>query len=149
MKKEEQILYRSILLKTMKAFIALCKEYDIHYVAAYGTILGAVRHNGLIPWDDDIDVFMTRENYEKFLSLRNYSSLKDYEIIDIENEGYYLPFAKFCDKHTTLWEVKKFPFIIGVFIDIFPLDKACIDESEISEKEWPYPSYEILWNEHC
>lgn len=124
MTNEEQNIYRSILLKTMKAFIRFCKDNEIQYVAAYGTILGAVRHNGLIPWDDDIDVFMTRANYEKFLSLKRNQQLVDYEIVDLENSGYYLPYAKFCDKHTTLWEVKNKPFIVGVFIDVFPLDMA-------------------------
>lgn len=129
MNKEEQIAYRSILLKTMKAFICFCKENEIEYIVAYGTLLGAVRHRGLIPWDDDIDVFMTRENYNKFISLKNKDSLVDYEIIDLTTDGYYLPFAKFCDKHSTLWEVKRFPFVMGVFVDVFPLDQANNDFS--------------------
>lgn len=128
MDNQQEQRYRCILLQTMKNFVKLCKENNIKYVAAYGTILGAVRHKGLIPWDDDIDVYMTRENYEKFMSLKNSPLLTGYEIIDFRDDGYYLPFAKFCDKHTTLWEIKKYPFVMGVFIDIFPLDMANLDE---------------------
>lgn len=116
--------YKKILLQTMKDFIELCEENNIKYVAAFGTVLGAVRHQGLIPWDDDIDVYMTREDYNKFLSLKDKLGNSSYEIIYHKDKNYYLPFAKFCNKNTTLWELKEFPFIMGVFVDVFPLDYA-------------------------
>lgn len=126
----------------MKDFVKLCKDNDIKYVAAYGTVLGAVRHKGLIPWDDDIDVYMTRTNYNKLLSLKNKLGKTSYEILDYNDANYYLPFAKFCNKQTTLWEREDFPFLIGVFVDIFPLD--CVPENEneamklksIYRKQW-------------
>ena len=77
--------YKEILLNTMKSLMNFCEKHGIQYVAAYGTVLGAVRHKGIIPWDDDIDIIMNRENYEKFLRLRNSSDLGHYEIIDIHN----------------------------------------------------------------
>ncbi|MBQ7018797.1 MAG: LicD family protein [Bacteroidales bacterium] len=118
----DKIRHKTILINTFKAFIDFCQSNGIHYVAAYGTVLGAVRHGGIIPWDDDIDVFMDRREYNKFLSLRKNLIGTNYEIIDINNEGYYLPFAKFCDKNTSIVEVPEYPYVIGVFIDIFPLD---------------------------
>ena len=57
------------LLEILDDFDTFCKESNIEYSLAYGTLLGAVRHKGFIPWDDDLDVMMTRENYNKFLSL--------------------------------------------------------------------------------
>jgi len=114
--------YKELLIKTMSEFIKVCDRNGIEYIGAYGTVLGAIRHKGLIPWDDDIDVFMTRENYEKFLRLKKNLVGSGYEIVDLDDKGYYLPFAKFCDSQTTIWEVENLPFILGVFIDIFPLD---------------------------
>lgn len=119
---EEKKQYKSILLKTLKAFDSFCSEHSIKYYAAYGTAIGAIRHKGVIPWDDDIDVVMIREDYEKFLSLKSKLIGTAYRIIDPSDENYYLPYAKFTDTTTTLWEVEEYEFVIGVFIDIFPLD---------------------------
>lgn len=113
--------YKQVLLKTMRAFDTFCSLHGIEYVAAYGTVLGAIRHKGLIPWDDDIDVFMNWDNYKKFLSLKEEANRVDYRIIDRNDKGYYLPIAKFTDNHSTIWEHKKYPFLFGVFIDVFPL----------------------------
>lgn len=120
--------YKEILKQTFRAFAQFCKSHDIQYVAAYGTMLGAVRHHGCIPWDDDVDVYMKREAYEKFLSLRKDASLGGYEIIDRHDAGYYLPFAKFCHRDSSLWEERLYPYMMGVFIDIFPLDEASDNE---------------------
>lgn len=116
--------FKEILLRTMKAFDAFCQQYNITYMAAYGTVIGAIRHKGLIPWDDDIDVFMDWDNYCKFLSLREEAKAIDYRIIDRHDKGHYLPMAKFTDTKTTIWELKKYPCLFGVFIDIFPLGYA-------------------------
>ena len=104
--------YKELLIKTMSEFIKVCDRNGIEYIGAYGTVLGAIRHKGLIPWDDDIDVFMTRENYEKFLRLKKNLVGSGYEIVDLDDKGYYLPFAKFCDSQTTIWEVENLPFIL-------------------------------------
>lgn len=119
--------YNAILFDTMKAFIKVCEDNDLRYFVSGGTAIGAVRHRGLIPWDDDIDVYMPREDYEKLMFLKEQFPNKDYEILNLEDEGYYVPYAKFCDKHTSIWEESKFRFMLGVFIDIFPLDCAYTD----------------------
>ena len=61
---------REILLRTMKDFMAICDIAGLKWYLAYGSAIGAVRHNGFIPWDDDIDVYMPREDYERFLSMK-------------------------------------------------------------------------------
>ncbi|MCR5569316.1 MAG: LicD family protein [Paludibacteraceae bacterium] len=114
--------YIDILLRTLKTFDAFCSRYNLKYVAAFGTVLGAIRHKGLIPWDDDIDVYMLRPDYERFLTLRKEAQNENCKIQDISDEGYYLPYAKFSDANTSIWEIKEFECMIGVFIDVFPLD---------------------------
>lgn len=114
-------LLKKELISTLKGFIVFCKQHNLRYYAAYGTALGTVRHKGLIPWDDDIDVFMPREDYNKFLLLRNTLKTSEYEIVDIENKGYYLFFAKWCKRNSTIIEKQGQP-ALGIYIDIFPLD---------------------------
>lgn len=123
-----QAKYKEMLIQTFSQFDQFCKNHGLHYVAAFGTMLGAVRHQGLIPWDDDVDVYMKREDYERFLSLKNDPSLGSYEIVDRRNADYYLPFAKYCYAQSSLWEEEIFPYMMGVFIDVFPLDEASDSE---------------------
>jgi len=129
--------FKRILLETMKSFDDFCVKNDIKYVAAYGTVIGAVRHKGLIPWDDDIDVFMDWDNYRKFLSLRHDATARGYRIVDRRDYGYYLPMAKYCSCNTTIWEQKLYPFIFGVYIDVFPLGFV----SNINESRNLYDNY--------
>lgn len=136
--------FKKKLLETMKAFDFFCKKNEINYVAAYGTVIGAVRHKGLIPWDDDIDVFMDWKNYNRFLRLRGNATKIGCRIIDRRDYGYYLPMAKFVDMESTIWEHKKFPFVYGVYIDVFPLGyvKTISDSQRIHEK-YKYHSIQL------
>ena len=113
--------FKCYLLETFKAFIEFCQQHGLTYYAAFGTALGAIRHQGYIPWDDDVDVYMPRKDYNKLLELRCELEKSDYEIIDIENKGYYLYFAKWCQRNSTLIEKPGEPSL-GIYVDIFPLD---------------------------
>ena len=119
--QEECERFKAVLRPLFKAFIAFCEEHHLTWYCAYGTAIGVARHQGFIPWDDDIDVYMPREDYNRFLSLK--ASLKDtdYEIIDWEDKGYYLYFGKFCDRRTTLIE-REGERPMGIYIDVFTLD---------------------------
>lgn len=120
--EKQQAEYKRILVRTLQAFDKFCTDHRLRYFATGGTAIGAVRHKGIIPWDDDIDVAMIREDYDRFISLKNELKNSKYEIVDPSNPGYYLSYAKFVDKTTTLWEVEQYEFVIGVFIDVFPLN---------------------------
>lgn len=124
MEQLDQQRYKEVLLQTMKVFIDFCREHNITYYACGGTAIGAVRHRGMIPWDDDIDVYMDRANYNRFISLSKElkGKYEGYEVVEFGEDGYYLPLTKFADKSTTIWEVDYYPFIFGVYVDIFPLD---------------------------
>lgn len=115
--------FQEKLLQTFKVFAEFCKENDLTYYAAYGTCLGAVRHHGFIPWDDDMDVYMLRADYERMLSLRNQLNGSIYWVSDFRDGDHPYPFAKFYSTDCSVWELRQFPFIIGPWIDIFPLDE--------------------------
>ncbi|GAA6528557.1 phosphorylcholine transferase LicD [Segatella asaccharophila] len=119
------IVWKKELVKIFKQFDVLCSKYNLTYFCNGGTAIGAVRHHGFIPWDDDIDVMMPRPDYEKLLDIFRIKNVGNLEIITPEkDENYYLTYAKLYDKNTTLLENKCFHCLIGVFIDIFPLDGA-------------------------
>lgn len=115
----------SIEIDILKYFDKFCKKNDLEYSLSYGTLIGAIRHNGFIPWDDDIDVWMSRKDYDKFIDL--YTNSKDnnnnYIIVNGKtNPKYYRAMSKLIDKRTSLKEKVFIDGEIGVFIDIWPLD---------------------------
>lgn len=97
-----------------------CERHCLQYYLVCGTALGAIRHNGFIPWDDDIDIGMPRPDYEKFLA--GYRSETCYLLDPRSGRNYPYAFAKVCDKRTVLVEKIENPFPMGVYIDVFPID---------------------------
>ena len=104
----------------------ICKTCDIHYNIIAGTLLGAVRHGGYIPWDDDADVAMLREEYEKFrIACKTELDKSRFYFQDHRNtKGYRWGYGKLRRKNTLfLREFQEhMPYHQGVFIDVFPLD---------------------------
>jgi len=116
---------RDIELAIAKKIHTFCEQNDIRYCLSCGSLIGSVRHKGFIPWDDDIDMFMPRPDYEKFLgTFREYGSENGLFIASNRTEHYFArTFLKVCDARTVLTETKlrdKEP--LGVFVDIWPLD---------------------------
>jgi len=106
----------------------VCKKYGIKYYASGGTILGAERHKGMIPWDDDIDLMMLRDQYDLLCAHADeFEEPYFFQTFDTD-EGYFRGHAQLRNSNTTgvlLSEVKKdVPFNQGIFIDIFPLDNV-------------------------
>lgn len=114
----------TILLKILNWFHDACTKANLRYYIVGGTMLGAVRHKGFIPWDDDIDVAMPRSDYNKFIEL--FGSVADSKYIvespRADNLDYTYLCAKIYDTSTTLIERKRNPVKRGIYIDLFPLD---------------------------
>lgn len=140
--QQEESVYDEALLKqkmvaTFQAFDAFCRKHDLKYTVAYGTMLGAVRHRGLIPWDDDIDVMMPRPDYNRFIELTLKGMAPGYNVLSVYNcKTYYLTWAKVIDANTTLIELKHLSECpTGAFIDVFPCDGIPRDAKEMKKNE--------------
>ncbi len=106
------------------SFDDICKEYGLTYCLAYGTCLGAIRHEGFIPWDDDVDVYMPRGDYEALYRLNADNSINwKYSIVSSRDGSSYHPTYKVTDPNTVCHEsfIDK-RYSIGLWIDVFPLD---------------------------
>lgn len=113
-------------LAIFKRFSAIAAAHHLHYVAIGGTLLGAIRHQGFIPWDDDMDIALPRNDYEHFLQIAPAEFKNDHYFLQTpwSDQNYALSYAKILDRNTYIEErnnvnnARK-----GVFLDIFPLDK--------------------------
>lgn len=112
------------ILEMFRWFDDICRKYSLRYYMIGGTMLGAARHQGFIPWDDDIDVCMPREDYEALPAIIDKENHERFVLETPSNadEDFCYPYYKLYDKATTLIENYRIPLKRGTFLDIFPLD---------------------------
>lgn len=117
---------RSIQMALLDNIAEFCDRNNIKYSLCGGTLIGALRHKGYIPWDDDIDLYMMRSEYERFLALYNKEQQEkgsSYELMSPEiSEHYLYSYGKVVDNRTVMHEDEVEGYELGVNIDIFPID---------------------------
>jgi len=132
-KRDEGVRYQEVTdineiqqmeLGIMEYIHEVCQKIGVKYFLAYGSLIGAVRHQGFIPWDDDMDICMLREDYEKLQDYLIANPDKRYEVMSYKNNlNYVYPFMKVQDNHTYLLEEDvRIDSNMGIYVDIFPVD---------------------------
>lgn len=128
--------FKKAELEILKIIDDICCANDITYFLAFGTLLGAIRHNGFIPWDDDVDVWMPRQDYLKFIRycIDNEKNIEPYKIAHYSNNNNYcMAMARLYDQRTVVDEKHVRNYGLGVFVDVYPLD-GCGNTQKESEK---------------
>lgn len=136
---------KSMLVDMLKWFHSFCEKNDLRYYALGGTMLGAARHEGFIPWDDDIDVGMPRKDYERLAKLLKENPNERYVLEEPNTSGKdcFYPFSKLYDTHTTLIENTREKIKRGIFLDIFPLDGI---GNSLEESRRNYKNIDFIYN---
>lgn len=133
-------------LDILKTFDSFCQKNNLKYSLFFGTLLGAVRHKGFIPWDDDLDVCMPRNDYNKLIELWNNSlETKGYILQNKENSPLFTQtYTKIRKDHTTFVETEfeKGLYHHGIYVDVFPMDK--IPTGFIKKKIYLWKSLKYL-----
>lgn len=135
MKTIELKEHQKIMLDILDVIASFCAQNDIKWYLDAGTLLGAVRHKGFIPWDNDMDIGMLREDYDRFLSILEDKNdhLNDHIIVERPKNTMY-QFIKISDIRTTLVEFpNKYPMKAHIYVDIFPKDYL-LDKSKETRK---------------
>lgn len=122
MKKLNLKEVKAIQLNILEEVASFCENNNIRYSLYFGTLLGAVRHQGYIPWDDDIDIMMPRPDYNKFISTFNPSNNEFRVRCSLDDESYPFTFAKVEKVKSKLVEFTDISYNIGVNIDVFSID---------------------------
>ncbi|WP_302782657.1 LicD family protein, partial [Acidaminococcus intestini] len=125
----------AVELDLLTEFDRVCKKYKLRYFADGGTLLGAIRHGGFIPWDDDIDLAMFRDDYDKLCSIALHEFKNPYFFqTEYTDRGSLRGHAQLRNSNTTAILRNslncKYKFNQGIFIDIFPMDSVTENQSK-------------------
>lgn len=136
-------------LDLIQEIIEICQKNEIKYFMIGGSLLGAVRHQGFIPWDDDVDIGMVREDYDRFLKVAPQELSKPYYFLQTEqsDQNYAFGYAKLLDESIYIEEKRNINDARkGVFVDIFPFDKVPDGDVErsIQQSRYKYLNARII-----
>ena len=136
--QSDMLVWKSKLVDMLKFIQDVCAANGLRYFCVSGTAIGAVRHRGFIPWDDDIDIVMPRPDYEKLKSIWNSVANGNYEFLSYDNTvGYFYTHSKISSASTSLIELDSQNYIEGIYIDVFPLD-GCSNDFADFKKDMDY-----------
>lgn len=124
-------------LSILRDFVTLCEQHKLTYFGIAGTGIGAIRHNGFIPWDDDIDVAMPREDFDRFVEISKRDWSDRYLVVNgQEYPDYPLMTTRWTMKGTTFieWALKGINCPLGIFLDIYPMDRIPDDEKQFARQ---------------
>ena len=125
--REIQLESYNILLQVKR----ICEHNNFQYFLTYGTLLGAIRHNGFIPWDDDLDIMMPRSDYERFIQfcIDHHDDLLPYELKHYRTCGQYIyPIARLSNSNFYAQYENAKDYGLGCFVDIYPLDGINVND---------------------
>lgn len=129
----------AVELDLLSEFDRVCKKNGINYIASGGTMLGAIRHNGYIPWDDDLDLMLPRKDYERLCTIASEEFQYPYFFqTEFSDPGYLRGFARLRNSETSgiqRFEFnKRYRFNQGIFIDIFPMDEVVSEKKKLNKQ---------------
>lgn len=141
---------QNLELDILKEFIIFCDKHKLTYFLIAGSALGAVRHKGFIPWDDDLDIGMPRKDYEKFLTIAETELTDKYYIINAEKYDTYPLLTTQLALKGTRFVVENFKTLnipFGIYLDIFPFDNMCDNNNKAvrhARKTWFWGKVQVL-----
>ena len=135
-----------VCLNMLKYFDALCRQHNLRYFLSGGTLLGAVRHQGFIPWDDDIDVMMPRPDYQRLLQLTGSAEHPRYRFLMDDGNAYSTPYLRLLDTDTEVHAVSySIATVPHLFLDIFPIEGLPDDEKQCRAFYKKMRMYDIMY----
>jgi lipopolysaccharide cholinephosphotransferase len=136
---DDEILNKlhNLLTEMLGDFQKICDKYNLKYFALYGTAIGAVRHHGFIPWDDDLDLGMERDDFEKFIHIANREFDEKYTLLTPKTDKNYTVAVVKMQRNDTIFisEITRtLKFNQKIFIDIFPIDHVGCGKKAVLQK---------------